>query len=412
MLKKFRVFSIFLAVVLVLTMLPLTAVAAPASNNGGIAPIRINASAPVESTDTVSQMDVIAKYVNSIKTNDWTTLIQLSSSRDYDEYVRFFADKTNNQNKVGLYAINTASLFSITKLDINTLALYDNESYYKGLYGNDLGLYLVGANINCKKESKDFYNGVNFFIVILGKENGQWKVLTFSEAPPSAIEAYVPDTSQDILTALDIVKSRNQGIFKNGEGQIIGTNRAAKPQLNAEEGHAIFSLLVVTNWNEPANIKVQITATGVISTVVFYTYCKNVLPNEWIGSWNSESLKAGAECVKMVGWYRVYNAKYPGLGYDIKDSTADQVYKPNTAQATCTAAIDAVSNVIIVDSITNLFYLAYNSGTSGSAGTQNSGVVSQYGTQYLANTKGYGYVDILKYYYGSNIHTVTSIPLK
>ena len=357
----------------------------------------------VDDTDTVSQMEVITDYVNSIKTNDWTSLTQLSSNRDNNEYVEFFSNKYNNQNKVGFYAINTASLFSVTKLDTNLLPLYDNASYYENLYGNDVGLYLVGANLNCKKESKDFYNGVNFFIVILGKEDGQWKVLTFSEAPPSAIESYVPDTSQDVSTALDIVKSRNKGIFKNGEGQIIGTNIATDQQLSEEKGDATFSTQVVTNFTRPDNVRVYLS-TGTIATVDLFTYCKNVLPNEWIASWKSEALKAGAQCVKMVAWYRVYNAKYPGLGYDVKDTTADQVYKPNTENTYTTNAINAVSGIGLCNSGNQLFYCAYLAGTSGSAGTQNGGTCYQWGTQYLAGA-GYVCLDILKYYYGSTMKT-------
>ena len=46
------------------------------------------------------------------------------------------------------------------------------------------------------------------------------------------------------------------------------------------------------------------TATGV-ATVPFVQYVENVLPHEWIASWNAEALKAGAVAVKSYGWYWV-----------------------------------------------------------------------------------------------------------
>lgn len=47
----------------------------------------------------------------------------------------------------------------------------------------------------------------------------------------------------------------------------------------------------------------------------------------------------------MYSWYRVYIQKYPGMGYDTKDTTADQKYVPNSVQTTCTTVINAVGGV-------------------------------------------------------------------
>ncbi|MFV0518441.1 MAG: SpoIID/LytB domain-containing protein, partial [Aminipila sp.] len=134
-------------------------------------------------------------------------------------------------------------------------------------------------------------------------------------------------------------------------------------------------------------------------TVDFYEYCKNVLPNEWGASWGSESLKAGAMCVKMVGWFRVESAKYPGRGYDVKDTDADQVYKPNSAKTSCTNAIKAIGSTGI-QSASYLFFPRYLSGTEGyyEVGGWDGGTVSQWGTKKFADN-GYDYLHMLHYYY-------------
>ena len=109
-------------------------------------------------------------------------------------------------------------------------------------------------------------------------------------------------------------------------------------------------------------------------------------------------MKAGAQAVKFVGWYRVYNAKYLGKGYDVKDSTVDQVYKEGTEVASCTNAINAVGGIGMENSNNEIFYPSYRAGTSGTAGTKYGGILYQYGSQYLAN-QGYTYDNILDYYY-------------
>lgn len=118
----------------------------------------------------------------------------------------------------------------------------------------------------------------------------------------------------------------------------------------AEEKNVDVSELLTTTYAtgdhaRPSTISVYITSTGKIKDVDFYDYCKCVLPNEWYSTWKTESLKAGAQAVKFVGWYRVYNAKYPGKGYDVKDSTVDQAYKEGTEVASCTNAINAVGGI-------------------------------------------------------------------
>lgn len=127
-------------------------------------------------------------------------------------------------------------------------------------------------------------------------------------------------------------------------------------------------------------------------------YCN---PTEWVAAWPEESLKAGAQCVKFVGWYRVYNHKYYGQGFDVKDSTADQVYKPNTEKSNTTKAINAVDGEGMMNSDGALFYPSYRAGDYDNSG-KNGGVCKQNGSHYLDKEKGYTYWEILKYYYDNS----------
>jgi len=96
----------------------------------------------------------------------------------------------------------------------------------------------------------------------------------------------------------------------------------------------------------PPTIRVYRSATGAVETVDFRAYVKNVLSREWISSWTTESLRAGALAVKNYAWYQVVHWRgfLNGAGqcFDVFDSTRDQRYDPSRpTYATMAAAVDA-----------------------------------------------------------------------
>src|SRR6187431_2358975 len=96
----------------------------------------------------------------------------------------------------------------------------------------------------------------------------------------------------------------------------------------------------------PPTIRVFRTATGAVETVDFRAYLKNVLSREWISSWTTESIRAGALAVKNYAWYQVLHwrgyVNEAGACFDVFDSTRDQVYDPTRpTYAAMAAAVDA-----------------------------------------------------------------------
>lgn len=77
----------------------------------------------------------------------------------------------------------------------------------------------------------------------------------------------------------------------------------------------------------------------------FREYVKNVLPNEWVHTWHSESLRAGAVSAKMFAWWR-YNTleRFPTIrpnGVHVVNNTCDQVFIQNSQRPSTNEAIDA-----------------------------------------------------------------------
>jgi uncharacterized repeat protein (TIGR01451 family) len=147
----------------------------------------------------------------------------------------------------------------------------------------------------------------------------------------------------------------------------------------------------------PSTIRVLRTASGQIEVVDFKDYVKNVLPNEWISSWDMDALKAGAMSVKTYAWYWTIHQKYPGQNYDVKDSTADQVYIPGTSNPRTDQAVEETWNWVMTKD-GEIFQAQYDSGTAGSPEPLNPSRMSQWGTQYWAE-RDKDWQWIVHYYY-------------
>src|SRR5918992_938426 len=119
----------------------------------------------------------------------------------------------------------------------------------------------------------------------------------------------------------------------------------------------------------PPTIRVYRTASGAVETVDFVTYAKNVLSREWISSWTTESLRAGALAVKNYAWYQVIHWRGyvtpAGHCFDVFDSTRDQHYDPSRpTYASMASAVDATWGTLAHKS-GRVFPTYYNAGAAG-----------------------------------------------
>ncbi|MFC5926494.1 peptidase inhibitor family I36 protein [Micromonospora vulcania] len=155
-----------------------------------------------------------------------------------------------------------------------------------------------------------------------------------------------------------------------------------------------------TNSKLPTTILVYRVSLGRVDRVDFKTYVKNVLPNEWITSWPKASLEAGAMAVKSYGWYWALHSTRKTSGgqcYDVRDDTGDQVYRPSSAQASTSSAVDSTWSARLTRS-GNILQAHYCATTTACGGWVDGDWLSQYGSRDLANA-GNGYQTILRHYY-------------
>ncbi|MFI0791845.1 SpoIID/LytB domain-containing protein [Micromonospora rubida] len=157
-----------------------------------------------------------------------------------------------------------------------------------------------------------------------------------------------------------------------------------------------------TNSKLPSTILVYRVGLGRVDRVDFKTYVKNVLPNEWVTSWPNASLQAGAVAVKSYGWYWALHSTRKTSGgqcYDVRDDTADQVYRPSSAVSSTSAAVDSTWSTRMTRS-GNILRAHYCATTTACGGWVTGDWMSQYGSRDLANA-GNNYQAILHYYYSN-----------
>jgi len=168
--------------------------------------------------------------------------------------------------------------------------------------------------------------------------------------------------------------------------------RRATPAPSAPDSSYIYTC---TGWAyqlvPTQNIKVRITEENVSTQYDFAFYASHVLPNEWIPSWDADSLAAGAIAVKTYAGYRAM----PGHAYsegedcaDIVDTTADQVFDPTWSNAATDQAVNATMGSVSYKN-GGLYLSQYYAGAEGDPCApvegQFAGRMSQWGTKTCAD---------------------------
>jgi hypothetical protein len=391
---------------------------------------------------------IILQHIEALNNHDWDKYISFEPT-EAQQITRAFIENTVYRNQfLGIHNVESVSLHEIKELPNDFVAGLTNFSYYTDKY-HEIHSYLVGMNFKVKKEDKYFYNGVNYRLMIVGKEQGEWKILENSIAPIVTISQMgYGFGSKEEKAAIFVAQQRAKGKIVNAKGELLEESLAEEyplhtpdsvpSKLTTEEelylqekerkknnavdsasGDVIITPQDVSPYRPsdqhlpPSRIRVFRVKHNRIDTPTLYDYVRGVLPNEWILYDNPkmESLKAGAMVTKFVGWYRVWaSPKYPNLAYDVRDDTADQVYNPESGKETThtLSAINAVEGIGIMNSSGNIFYTEYKAGTKGQPGPYHGGELKQYGADYL-NDQGYNWMEILHYYYDQSNKSIGDI---
>jgi hypothetical protein len=172
----------------------------------------------------------------------------------------------------------------------------------------------------------------------------------------------------------------------------------------------------------PSHINVLRTALGRVETVPFRRYVEIVMAAEWGPENPREALAAGAVAVKQYAWYFALQGNWRGGSsggrcYDVRDTTADQLYRPGSKRPTARhlAAVAeswAVSLHKAGSGAPGGFFITnYNNGDGyARCGTGRTGhTLRQVGASSCA-ARGYTFQQILRLYYGPGVRIVAPSP--
>lgn len=361
---------------------------------------------------------VLYREITAEGQQNWNMIPQYWTSGQQTCMKEFLSNSFNKAHHNGICNIESAKFVEIKELSLEKARLFTDLDQYTNQY-KDVKVFYLGVDYKVNQENMYYYNGVNYFLPILIKENNQWLIAEMPQAPvANLVSIGLGFNSPAEKIASRISEARNKGIFINADGKVLANIAATPAQLHEEqeqlskEGNNLpedMSQRIVPSNDHvvPGSINVYLTdstnyqyygySNPITKSISFSYYIKNVLPKEWYPSDPTHALVAGAIAVKMYGWYYAYYPKWSQYGASVKDNTQDQVFLVNSEQSSTTSAINFWGSTGIDTWNRTLFVTHYLQGQSG-PGNQASGYMWQLGSSYWANQgKDWGY--ILEYYY-------------
>lgn len=300
-----------------------------------------------------SNAATIYEYYDSLSNGQYEEALNLLGGDYYNDVFGLMQNEYNKENRIGLFNIKKANVISATKItNPGQLGIEYNT------FENAQSVYQVNINFEVYSEDEYIKNGINKRYVIL-------------------------DGNDKILGCTSVSDEGNTNILNSGIAMLLSCDT---PKAGITKN--------------PSSIKVHRKSSNKIETVNFKRYCKVVTTCEVGYDWNQNALNACALAIKNYGVARVNTKKYPDLGYDVKDTEADQVYNPGKElQSKCNQAVDNIWYYFMYDSKGRLFPAFYvDNKTINSYAIKNGGMLSQKRSRDLAN-EGKSWKEIVRYFY-------------
>ena len=246
----------------------------------------------------------------------------------------------------------------------------------------------------------------------------------------------------------DMPRPTPKRLIKNLQNWLSASGQAVVPSQSAQAATTMANISLPTSIRVGSNCTNGRYGCTTTNTYSLETYVQDGLDKEWISSWKTDSLKAGAVAYRSYGAWFVANPICATTGsscptvYDICNSTYCQAFNTTSAKPTVAAAQATVGVVLSSDGI-NIFFAEYSANTNGlycpggqtgqpasnwpcmldpiatgSTGSGHGRGMSQWGSQYWARGQSYqGAITpprdwrcILDHYYNANSNSQTVDP--
>lgn len=207
------------------------------------------------------------------------------------------------------------------------------------------------------KISKEGYNEYNFVDIPLYDENSFFKI-TLNKGNEKETRRY----EHKLIDTLNEIKL-DESSFESNDFYGLPSKNVVEPinKINSNNTLALPSVIRLYHGvnNGPC---ISCTSCVTIEQLSLEEYVRGGLDDEWIPSWTSESLKAGAVAYRTYGAYHVFHPY--GANYDIVAYPCRQHWDGTTRQTSTINATNATVNEVLVDCNNNIVFSEYASETN------------------------------------------------
>ena len=163
-----------------------------------------------------SAEDVVYESVNAVDQHDIDAYISLQCDENKADYENFFRGLDWDKDNDGIMCVDAASIYEIREIPVDAADAFTSVYKYREKY-DELAAFYVGIDYKVNNESEYFFNGVNYRLIVAGKEKGEWRIVEESDAPVELLsETRYAFKSAAEEKALKIVNARMNGIILNG----------------------------------------------------------------------------------------------------------------------------------------------------------------------------------------------------
>ena len=131
---------------------------------------------------------VVYDVVEAIDNKAWNDYVALQCNANKQDYRVFLSNQQNEEKHQGLFNVISAEIVELKELTLKDVSAYTRINEYQEQY-QQLAAYYVGIDYDVYEETKYYFDGVNYNLVITAVEDGSWKIVEMSDAP---IESLVP----------------------------------------------------------------------------------------------------------------------------------------------------------------------------------------------------------------------------
>ena len=351
-----------------------------------------------------SNEQLVYDYYNSINDGDWQAWAEYYARGIRESYENFVSDKDSQANRTGILAVDSTRVISITKVS-NTYAPYyrELEQYYNSPESYEC--YMVGIDMTVSKETKYYYNGINYKLVIIVNDDGEWGIGATCGCPAELmlnakgtlpVEEAIESYSERAFGSSQNFTDSNIITHHIGQGFISGDLSSPPSTINVGDGK-------VGSGGQPER------KSDATFTPTFSDYVYNATSNEIPYTYDEEAIKACAVAVKMYAWWCSLGTYREAYGCDLLGNY-DQTYDNTmtTYPSAVSTAIDDVIDYYIISGSD----IGKDSGKLFSTNCNNyksnnyagSGRLIQSGAQSLATNSNYSWQEIVHYYFDNSTY--------